>query len=114
MAQVTLNQLTKHFDDTPVVKGISLTVEDGEFFSLLGPSGCGKTTAGRVLLRLIEPTSGKVVFDGTDLHSLDGAALRAVRRRIQMVFQDPFSRAECAQFFAATPRDFRTDDHHRG
>jgi oligopeptide/dipeptide ABC transporter ATP-binding protein len=58
---------------------------------LVGESGCGKTTVGRMLLNLIPPTSGQVVFDGTDLFSLSTVAMRSIRRRIQIVFQDPFS-----------------------
>ena len=83
MAQVTLDRLTKHFDDTPVVKGISLTVADGEFFSLLGPSGCGKTTILRMIAGFIFPTSGAVRFDGQDVTSLP-----AHRRNTGMVFQN--------------------------
>ena len=83
MAQVTLDRLTKHFDDTPVVKGISLTVADGEFFSLLGPSGCGKTTILRMIAGFIFPTSGAVRFDGQDVTSVP-----AHRRNTGMVFQN--------------------------
>jgi len=73
------------------VNGISFRIPRGKTFSLVGESGCGKTTAGRVLLRLLEPTSGNITFDGTDLLSVEGGELRGVRRRMQMVFQDPFS-----------------------
>ena len=83
MAQVTLNRLTKHFDDTPVVKGISLTVADGEFFSLLGPSGCGKTTILRMIAGFIFPTSGTVLFDDQDV-----SHVAANRRNTGMVFQN--------------------------
>ena len=83
MAQVTLNRLTKHFDDTPVVKGISLTVADGEFFSLLGPSGCGKTTILRMIAGFIFPTSGTVLFDDQDVTHVS-----ANRRNTGMVFQN--------------------------
>ncbi len=83
MAQVTLNRLTKHFDDTPVVKGISLTVADGEFFSLLGPSGCGKTTILRMIAGFIFPTSGTVLFDNQDV-----SYIPAHRRNTGMVFQN--------------------------
>lgn len=83
MAQVTLNQLTKHFDDTPVVKGISLTVEDGEFFSLLGPSGCGKTTILRMLAGFTFPTSGTIFFDDQDV-----SYIPPNKRNTGMVFQN--------------------------
>ncbi len=83
MAQVTLNRLTKHFDDTPVVKGISLTVADGEFFSLLGPSGCGKTTILRMIAGFTFPTSGTVRFDDEDVTHVP-----ANRRNTGMVFQN--------------------------
>ena len=58
---------------------------------MVGESGCGKSTLGRLVLRLIEPSGGRVIFDGTDLGSLDGAALRAQRRAMQLIFQDPYS-----------------------
>ena len=83
MAQVTLDRLTKHFDDNPVVKGISLTVADGEFFSLLGPSGCGKTTILRMIAGFTFPTSGTVRFDGRDVTNVP-----AHRRNTGMVFQN--------------------------
>ena len=83
MAQVTLNRLTKHFDDNPVVKGISLTVADGEFFSLLGPSGCGKTTILRMIAGFIFPTSGSVLFNDQDVTHVP-----ANRRNTGMVFQN--------------------------
>ena len=83
MAQVTLDHLTKHFDDTPVVKGISLTVDDGEFFSLLGPSGCGKTTILRMIAGFIFPTSGSVYFDDQDVSHVP-----AHQRNTGMVFQN--------------------------
>ena len=73
------------------VDDVSFSIAAGEIFSLVGESGSGKTTLGRTLLRLIEPTSGQVRFDGTDLTALDPAALRAMRRQIQMIFQDPYS-----------------------
>jgi oligopeptide transport system ATP-binding protein len=73
------------------VNGVSLTLDRGETLAVVGESGCGKSTLGRVLLRLIEPTAGELRFDGIDVRSLDRHALRALRRRMQMIFQDPFA-----------------------
>ncbi len=73
------------------VDGVSFGVAPGETLALVGESGCGKSTTARLALRLIEPTGGIVRFEGADITGLGGAALRAVRRRMQMVFQDPFS-----------------------
>ena len=71
------------------VDGVDLTVRRGQTLGLVGESGSGKTTVGRTLLRLIPPTGGKVVFDGQDVFSLSGSEMRAVRKRIQIIFQDP-------------------------
>lgn len=73
------------------VDGLTFDVGRGQIVSLVGESGSGKTTAGRSILRLVEPTSGSVVFDGTDLLSLPPAELRDRRRRMQIIFQDPFA-----------------------
>ena len=73
------------------VNGIDLMIGRGETFGLVGESGCGKSTLGRAVLQLVRPTAGRVAFDGVDLVGLDERALRAHRRRMQMVFQDPFS-----------------------
>jgi len=73
------------------VDGVSLQLAEGETFAVVGESGCGKTTLARLLLRLIEPDSGEIRFVGQDLLALSGAQLRAARRQMQMVFQDPFA-----------------------
>ena len=73
------------------VNDVSFAINRGETLGIVGESGCGKTTMGRSILRLIEPTSGSVLFDGVDVARLRGSALRKMRRRMQVVFQDPFS-----------------------
>lgn len=73
------------------VDGVSLDIGQGETFAIVGESGCGKSTLARLLLRLIEPTSGEVWYDGEDLAHIDKNRMRALRRDLQFIFQDPFS-----------------------
>lgn len=73
------------------VDDVSFTIERGKTLGIVGESGCGKSTTGRSILRLIEPTDGKVIFDGVDVAKLDKKQMRAMRRNMQLVFQDPYS-----------------------
>jgi oligopeptide/dipeptide ABC transporter ATP-binding protein len=101
-ALVEVRDLVKHFPlrggvlqrtvaVVQAVDGVSFDIERGETLGLVGESGCGKTTVGRLLLRLIEPTAGTIRFDGQDVTALRGPALKAYRRRVQIIFQDPYA-----------------------
>jgi oligopeptide/dipeptide ABC transporter ATP-binding protein len=84
------------------VHGVDLDIYRGETLGLVGESGCGKSTLGNALLRLVEPTGGSVVFDGTDITALRGRGLRELRRRAGMVFQDPFASLDPRRTVAQT------------
>jgi oligopeptide/dipeptide ABC transporter ATP-binding protein len=111
-----VRDLTKHFPikrglfgrvsgQVRAVDGVSFAVARGETLGLVGESGCGKSTTGRCILRLIEPTAGTVRFDGADVGALDAGRLRALRRHMQIVFQDPFSSLNPRMTVGATVRE---------
>ncbi len=77
--------------EVKAVDGISFQIRKGETLGLVGESGCGKTTTGRCILQLERPTSGEIIFEGLSLTDLDARALRPLRQKIQVIFQDPFS-----------------------
>jgi oligopeptide transport system ATP-binding protein len=102
MALLEIRDLKKYFpvptglfgrlkEHVKAIDGVTLDVDDGETVGLVGESGCGKTSLGRCLVRLIEPSGGSVTFQGQELSALSGSEMRDVRRKMQMIFQDPYA-----------------------
>jgi len=83
--------IQRHVGDIKAVDGVSFFIRRGETLGLVGESGCGKTTTGRAILQLYRPTGGEVLFEGKDLTKMKGEELRRMRRRMQMIFQDPYA-----------------------
>jgi ABC-type microcin C transport system duplicated ATPase subunit YejF len=83
--------LQRTIAEVKAVEDVSFAVRRGETLGLVGESGCGKTTVGRMLVRLVDPTSGSITFDGRDILQAKGSDLKNLRREMQIIFQDPFS-----------------------
>jgi oligopeptide/dipeptide ABC transporter ATP-binding protein len=94
--------VSRHVGDVRAVDGVSFTVKRGETLGLVGESGCGKSTTGRAIIRLYDPTAGQIIFDGVDMAGLKGRELTRMRRRMQMIFQDPYSSLDPRQTAGGT------------
>ena len=95
MAMLKIEHLKKYFDvkggKLHAVDDVSLEIERGQTLGIVGESGCGKSTLGKTMMRLEEPTSGDIIYDGVNIAKLSRKAFRPYRQKIQMIFQDPFA-----------------------
>ena len=89
--KIVTTDLNLHYGTNHALKDINLNIYTNKITAFIGPSGCGKSTTGRTILKLLEPTSGKIIFDGQDITGYSRKQMRSLRREMQMVFQDPFS-----------------------
>lgn len=89
--QKDVGMLTSKFQNVKAVDGVSFYIKRGETLGLVGESGCGKTTAGRTIMRLYEPTEGEIIYEGTDIAKLSQKDFIPYRKKIQMIFQDPYA-----------------------
>jgi peptide/nickel transport system ATP-binding protein len=116
LADMTRKPLLGPAPRIEILHGLSFSIPKGEILGIVGGSGSGKSTLGRTMIRLLEPASGRIMFDGTDITHLPEAALRPLRRRFQMIFQDPMSslnpRHRVQQIIAAPLRLHNHPDPH--
>ncbi len=87
---LTKGLLSRKYGEVKAVDDVSFELERGKTYGLVGESGCGKTTTGKCILRIFKPTAGKIEFNGVDIAQMDAKALKPFRRKIQMIFQDPY------------------------
>ena len=91
MPEIRLEHITKRWGKFYAVEDLNLVIADNAFVTLLGPSGCGKSTLGRTILRLIEPTSGEILYNGQNIAAYNTRQMLSIRKEMQIIFQDPYA-----------------------